>query len=445
MMRLLKNTFLTNRFYVVMGVVIFLMMFSYAFPWLAAISKTGLVLLSVVCIIDVTILLSMEARLRAERMVPGVLSLGDENVIEIRVQNNSASLNLTLEVVDEIPEQFQKRDLVIPVALKPGEQKTVKYPLRPVTRGNYVFGDLHVFLTTPLWFVKRKTTFPQRTSIPVYPSIVQMKRYELKTFDRKASEFGVKKVRRIGHSYEFEHIKHYVPGDDYRSINWKVTSRRAQLMVNQYEDEKSQQVYCIIDKSRVMHMPFDGLSLFDYAVNASLVISNIVLGKQDKAGLISFAEAPKSIVRAERSKTQLRKIMEALYSEKEGTVEANYESLYMTIRKVVTGRSLLFLYTNFESTYALHRALPHLRKLNKQHLLVVVFFENTELFKQESSDRQTLEDVYTKITAEQYALSKVQIANELRQVGISSILTKPEELTVNSINKYLELKSRGMI
>jgi uncharacterized protein (DUF58 family) len=216
-------------------------------------------------------------------------------------------------------------------------------------------------------------------------------------------------------------------------------------MVNQYEDEKSQQVYCIIDKSRVMHMPFNGLSLFDYAVNASLVISNIVLGKQDKAGLITFAETPKALVKAERGKFQLKKIIETLYREKEGSVEANYESMYMTVRKFVNGRCLLFLYTNFESIYALHRVLPQLRKLNDQHLLVVIFFENTEITTHTSANVETVEDIYTQATAEHYTLTKIQLMQELKQFGIMSILTKPEHLTVSTINKYLELKSRGMI
>jgi uncharacterized protein (DUF58 family) len=293
--------------------------------------------------------------------------------------------------------------------------------------------------------VKRRITALEERCVPVYPSIIQMKKYELKTFARTASEHGVKKVRRIGHSYEFEHIKPYLRGDDYRSINWKATGRKAQLMVNQYEDEKSQQVYCIIDKSRVMHMPFNGLSLFDYAVNASLVISNIVLGKQDKAGLVTFAEAAKALIRADRNKTQLKKILESLYKEREGSVEANYESMYMAVRKLVNVRSLLFLYTNFESTYALARVLPQLRKLNDQHVLVVVFFENTEITTETSGQLETLEDIYTQISAEHYTLTKIQIAQQLKQFGIFTILTRPENLTVNTINKYLELKSRGLI
>jgi uncharacterized protein (DUF58 family) len=337
------------------------------------------------------------------------------------------------------------RNFKIHIALAGNTPHNQTYELRPLTRGEYIFGKIHLYLTTGLGIVKRRVTSPQDKNVPVYPSIIQMKKYELKTFARTATEYGVKKVRRIGHSYEFEHIKQYVRGDDYRSINWKATGRKAQLMVNQYEDEKSQQVYCIIDKSRVMHMPFHGLSLFDYAVNAALVISNIVLGKQDKAGLITFAEGPKSLIRADRSKTQLKKILETLYKEKEGSVEANYESLYMSVRKFLSGRSLLFLYTNFESTYALQRVLPQLRKLNDQHLLVVVFFENTEITTNTSGKIETLEDVYTQVTAEHYTLTKVQIAQQLRQLGIFSILTRPENLTVATINKYLELKSRGMI
>jgi uncharacterized protein (DUF58 family) len=194
-----------------------------------------------------------------------------------------------------------------------------------------------------------------------------------------------------------------------------------------------------------MHMPFHGLSLFDYAVNASLVISNIVLGKQDKAGLVTFAETPKAMIKADRSRMQLKKILDSLYKEREGAVEANYESLYMSVRKFINSRSLLFLYTTFESTYALHRVLPQLRKLSDQHLLVVIIFENTEITSRTATNVETLEDIYTHVTAEHYALTKVQIAQQLKQYGIFSILTRPENLTVNVINQYLELKSRGLI
>lgn len=443
-MKFLKNLFLTNRFFLVMAFIIMASIFSYAFPVLFILVKTSCALLFVLCCVDLAILYNRNVIVVASRDVPPVLSLGDDNPVQLSI-NNKSRLKLWIELIDELPEQFQVRDFKLKRSLVPNINYQETYNLRPLTRGEYVFGNIQLYMVTVLGLVKRRTSVSAEVTVPVYPSILQMKKYEIKTFARTATEYGVKKVRRVGHSYEFEHIKTYTRGDDYRSINWKATGRRAQLMVNQYEDEKSQQVYCIIDKSRIMHMPFHGLSLFDYAVNASLVIANIVLGKQDKAGLITFAETPKAMVKADRSRLQLKKILDSLYKEKEGSVEANFENLYMSVRHFINSRSLLFMYTNFESTYALQRALPQLRKLNDQHLLVVIFFENTEITSGTSLNVESLEDVYTHITAEHYILTKVQIAQQLRQYGIFSILTKPESLTVNVINKYLELKSRGMI
>ena len=443
-MALIKNLFVADRFFYVLASLTLAMMLSYAFPFLFPVVATSLVVFGILCVLDMALLFNRRVDVTAERETSPVLSLADENPVIIRFVNG-CGLRLKVEVIDELPEQFQIRNFSFAVVLPGFGRHQHKYFLKPVTRGEYRFGQIRLFITSVLGLVRRRISAGGPVAVPVYPSIIQMKKYELKTMTRTASEYGVKNVRRIGHSYEFEHIKPYQRGDDYRSINWKATGRRAQLMVNQYEDERSQQVYCIIDKSRVMHMPFNGLSLLDYAINASLVISNIVLGKQDKAGLITFADKPQTLLRADRSKLQLKRVLDALYKEEENAVEANYESLYMAVRKIVSSRSLLFLYTNFESTYAFNRVLPQLRKLNNQHLLVVVFFENTEIITGSSREVENLEEVYTQITAEHYTLLKVQIAQQLKRFGILAMLTKPEDLTVNSINKYLELKSRGMI
>jgi uncharacterized protein (DUF58 family) len=443
-MKFARSLYLTGRFFYIAGLLILVMILSYAFPALLAIAKTASLLFLLVCFIDALLLYSQKNNVIVERVTPAVLSLGDDNDIHLTITNRSR-IKLYVELMDELPEQFQRRDFSIGLSLESGATETKRYALHPVTRGEYSFGKVQAYITSFIAVLKKRISTASEMVVPVYPSIIQMKRYELKTFTKTATEYGIKKVRRIGHSYEFEHIKQYTRGDDYRSINWKATGRRAQLMVNQYEDEKSQQVYSIIDKSRVMHMPFHGMSLFDYAVNAALVISNIVLGKHDKAGLITFADRPKALVKADRSKQHLKRILETLYNEKEGSVEASYEGLYQAVRGLVRGRSLLFLYTNFESTYALHRALPQLRKLNDQHLLVVIFFENTEIRPAASKNIETLEDIYTQVTAETYILTKMQLVQQLKQFGIIAILTKPENLTVNTINKYLELKSRGMI
>jgi uncharacterized protein (DUF58 family) len=252
-------------------------------------------------------------------------------------------------------------------------------------------------------------------------------------------------MRKIGQSMEFEQIKDYVSGDDIRTINWKATARKGSLMINNYTDEKSQQVYCVIDKGRLMKMPFNGLSLLDYAINATLALTNICLQKQDKVGLISFADRMGNVVAADRKPIQREKIMQVLYKENTAFLESDFEMLYMQVRNKIKQRSLIILFTNFESLNGLKRQVNYLRSIAKHHLLLVVFFENTELTKLSNATAHNVEDVYVKTIADKFAYEKRMLIKELQQYGIIAIQSSPQNLTVNSINKYLELKSKQMI
>jgi uncharacterized protein (DUF58 family) len=244
---------------------------------------------------------------------------------------------------------------------------------------------------------------------------------------------------------EFEQIKDYVQGDDLRTINWKATAKKSQLMVNQFQDEKSQNVYMIIDKGRVMKMPFNGLSLLDYAINATLVLSNVILKKQDKAGMFTFSKKVGNRVVAEKRQSQMQQIMESLYNIKTDFFESDFSRLYIDVKKHINQRSLIMLYTNFETLDGLYRQLPYLKGIAKNHLLVVVFFNNTELDELIQQKANTVQEIYDKVIAEKFAFEKRLIVNELRKYGIYSVLTKPENLTLDTINKYLEIKARGIL
>lgn len=373
-----------------------------------------------------------------------MMSLGDENTVTLKITNDGG-FKVFVDIYDEIPYQFQLRNFFLRVELEPGQEETITYHLRPVKRGEYDFGVVNAISSTIIGLVSRRMIIAKPQMVPVFPSIIQMKKYELLAFARISTFEGIKKVRKIGHSYEFEKIRQYNQGDDLRSINWKATSRRNLLMVNQYEDERSQQVYSIIDKSRSMHMPFNGLSLLDYAINTSLVISNIALQKFDKTGLITYSHRIGTTLPAERSELQLKKILNALYHEKPQSFEANFDLLYRAVKNVIHSRSLIFIYLNFESMYAMERALPVLKKINHIHLLVVMIFENTELITYSHKKPNYVSDIYAQTIAQKLLHDKKQIVSKLRKYGIQTILSKPEDLSINTVNKYLELKSRGLI
>ena len=441
----LKPGFLpTSLFYRVLIGIAFVFVLAFPFDFLLIPSKIILAAFTALSCIDLIILYLTGIRFQVHRKVQPVLSLGSENQINLSIANLS-HISTQLEVIDELPIQLQRRNFVMKTRIKPGEKKRLEYSIRPLVRGIYEFGKIHLLLKSRFLLFSRQFSFEQKVEVAVYPSVLEMKQLELRTFSEIATTSGIRKLRRIGHTYEFDQIKDYVPGDEYRSINWKATSRRAKLMTNQYTDEKSQQVYSIIDVSRAMELPFNGLTLLDYAINTSLVISNIALRKSDKAGLMYYDARQVRMVAADRSSAQLRKLLETLYNIRPQALEPNPELLYAMIRKKITQRSLIFLYTNFESQMALERVLPILRKINKFHLLVVVFFENEEIAKLAGSDPETLEDIYNQTVARKFVTTKLQLVQLLKQYNIQTIFTKPEDLSVNTVNKYLELKSRGMI
>ncbi len=395
-------------------------------------------------IFDVLLLYRNKTGIQATRIVPDKLSNGDENPIRITVLNRFL-YKVNIKIIDELPIQWQIRNFKIESSLKPSEEKTFAYQVRPTERGEYHFGNINVFTSSPLGLIARRQQFDYNKMVPNYPSFLQLKKYEFVAFTNKLKLFGLKKIRRIGHTLEFEQIKEYVTGDDIRNINWKATAKKNHLMINQYQDEKSQPVYSIIDTGRVMKMPFKQLSLLDYAINSTLVISNIVLRKNDKAGMFTFSRKIENRVVAQKRKSHMSIILETLYNIETDFSESDFSRLYIDIKRTLKQRSLLLLYTNFETLDALHRQLPYLQAIAKHHLLVVIFFENTELKliteKQAANTRQ----IFEKTIAEKFIFEKKLIATELKKHGIQVILTAPENLTINTINKYLEIKARGLL
>ncbi|HEY1192892.1 DUF58 domain-containing protein [Flavobacterium sp.] len=443
-MKFIKSLYLNNFFFYVLMGIIGLFICAFIFPNIY--NAVWLIVLGLVTFLGLDILMLYIARtgLEAERITPEKLSNGDLNPIRINLKNHY-NFPVSVKIIDEIPFQFQVRDFKIVKAIKASTQKEISYELRPTERGEYHFGALNVYVSSPLKLISRRFSFDKDQMVPTYPSYIQLRKYDLIAFSNNLFQYGIKKIRRIGHTMEFEQIKEYVQGDDLRTLNWKATAKRNSLMVNQFQDEKSQSVYMAIDKGRVMQMPFDGLSLLDYAINSALVLSNVILKKQDKAGLFSFSKKVENRVFAERRASQMQKILETLYNVKTDFFESDYSRLYVDIKKNINQRSLIILYTNFETMDGLNRQLPYLKGIAKSHLLVVVFFSNTELNSIINQKTTTIQEVYDKVIAEKFMFEKRLIVNELKKYGIHSVLTQPENLTLDAINKYLEIKSRGIL
>lgn len=441
----IKDLFFGRR--VLYAVIAITCIFCLGFPYpvFIVIGKLGLLLLMLALLTDITMLYSVQAPFAGSRTLEDKLSNGDYNPIALHI-HGKYPFKTQLQIIDELPFQLQLRNKEFSlINCAPGFNEQLTYKILPTERGVYNFGDMLIFASTSLKLISRRVRIPAARDVKVYPSIIQYRKFAYLAISNRLAEAGVKKIRQIGISNEFEQIRDYVSGDDYRIINWKASARKNELMVNQYQQEKAQNVFCLIDKGRLMHMPFEGLALADYAINAALVLSGIAIGKGDKAGLITFSDKIGSFIMANSKPTQMQIISEALYNQETRSRDADFLRLYKNVSIRIKKRSLMILFTNFDSLVTLYRQIKYLKAIAKNHLLCVVIFENTEINRLSEKKVNDITGIYKQTIAEKFQYDKQLIKKELVKNGIYCILTEPKELTLNTINQYIEYKARGII
>lgn len=436
--------FLTRRAYITL--------FALSVPaivsvWIEVLFDITVILLAlyVITIVTDTVMLWYgKHRVSATRNVAARLDNGFDNQIVVRLTNEYPRA-ITVDVVDELPVQMQVRDCRFSAVVEANQQRDVVYYLRPVERGEYSFGSINVFVKGALGLVERRLSWEANRVVAVYPAIAEMKRAEMHAFSNRLIRVGTRRQRRIGHTLEFEKIKEYAPGDDQRTINWQATARSGELKVNLFQDERSQDVISVLDLGRVMRSPFNGMTSLDYAVNAALAFSNVVLRKGDRAGLITYGSNGSTMVKPSGIPAQLGIINESLYNVSTQFDESNDEQLVLRAYSSLRQRSLLMMYTNIDAMVTLHRRLANLLILARRHVLVVVLFDNHEVKEMLKQPIEHADDVYSQMVARDYVQQKYDMVHELRKHGIHCIVSAPEQLSVASIDKYLELKARGIV
>lgn len=443
-----RDLFLPARPFWALAALAALFVVAYVVPPLLVVAEVAALGLAALAVADAALLWGGDGRIEGARAVPEKLSLGDSNEVEVALRSRYP-FAVRARVIDEVPVQFQERSggEVVPIEARGTARRT--YSLRPTERGAYGFGRLLAYAESPLGLLARRHVVAEGGEAAVYPSIQQMKRYAFLAASDRLREVGVKRVRRRGHTMEFDQIRPYVPGDDRRSVNWKATARRSayepRLMVNTYQDEREQPVVVALDMGRTMRSPFGGLTLLDHAVNAALVVLNTALLTGDRAGLVAFDREVGAVVPPERRRGQLGALLEALYRLDPGYQDPSFEGLYGALRSRLRQRSLVLLLSNFDTVAGLECQLPYLRSIARNHRLVVVLFENTGIRGLLDAPAERLEDVYVKATAEGLAAEKREVVRTLERHGIGALLTSPERLTADAVNRYLLVKSQGAL
>jgi uncharacterized protein (DUF58 family) len=255
----------------------------------------------------------------------------------------------------------------------------------------------------------------------------------------------VRASRLKGGESEFARLRDYTRDDEYRAIDWKATARRQRLTSREYQLESNQSVCFMLEAGRLMTAESGGTSLFDHALNASLMLSRVAVRNGDKVGLVGFDDGVRAFLPPEGGRSASTKIIRATYDLHPSLVDPDFDQAFAEFGRRVRKRCLLIVFTQVVDEAAAQALLRHARSLTPRHLPLFVLLRDTDVddYMQKPSHRAI--DLYTKGAVAELLRWRQGLLRDLKSAGALVIDTAPKDLTANLINRYLEIKARQLL
>ena len=386
-----------------------------------------------------------ENSFRVEREMEERFAMGSENEVTIKIANR-AQRKVTFIVKDEYPPRMEltsprEAQLTIPV----GRSRAWRYSLLPTARGKYDFGNTVLRFRTRLGLLWRQITYPTATNVKVYPDIREARKHELYAHRNRRPEPGLRRMRVRGQGREFESLREFVIGDEIRHISWAATARRGKVITRQYTIERSQNIVVLLDTGRLMTARIGKLTKLDHAVNATLSIAYVAAAGGDNVGLVAFSRRVVSYLPPRRGRDQINRLMEALYSLEPQMIEPSYKRAFNFFGANCKRRSLVVILTDLVDRDASAELLAHTSQLIPRHLPLIITIGDTDLREMVRAQPATSGDVYRQAVAEEILRQREEALMRIRHAGGLALDVPAGRLSLELVNKYLEVKERGLL
>jgi uncharacterized protein (DUF58 family) len=451
----------TRRLYFLLALITILFSLSFSFTALAKIGFAGNVIILFLILIDLW-LTPKTSLLIAHRKVPERLSIGRDNRAQLYLENTGVR-TLTCQLRDDFPQYINAEPKEFHFTISGSQAVLLPYSLKPNERGSYKFGDIYLRYQSTLGLFWRQVKFKAEQTVKVYSDLHSLQ--ELSAKLSCSSELGELHKNKRGQGTDFASLKDYVSGDDSKNIDWKATARFHRPIVRTYEIEQEQRLLVLIDAGRMMLSELSGLSRFDHALNAALSLILTGLANHDQAGIGIFADRPLMYLPPRRGRGYLTKILEATYSVQPIMIEPDYTGMLAHFAQLQKGRSFVVILTDLTDASGSKALLAGLSKLNKRHLTLCVTLKDKQVellanatymrsdhgasLAVRSNLRNAREIETSSIFQRAVAIDLVherELAfSILRRSGCLILDQAPEDLTSKLIDKYLEVKSKGLI
>jgi len=381
-------------------------------------------------------------RVAGWRSIEDVISLGAANRVTLGLRNRSAT-SFRCRLRDEPPLDFLVEPGRAACDLPPGGECSDAYHVTPPRRGDFPFGILNLRLTAGFGLIVRQVSFDLRRSVKVYPNLAGIRAHEIAARRERLADIGIHPARLKGTGLEFESLRAYVPGDELRRVDWKATARHAELITREFDVERSQHIILCLDLGRTMASDLGVMTKADHAVNAATLLAYVAAKGGDWVGLYAFAQEP--VIYVAPRKQQFSRILDSLYALQPQNTESNYYRSFMGAAQRIRKRALVVLFTDLPDPDSSARLLRYVTLLTRRHLVLCAALSDYELYDIAARTPSQPRELYERTVATSLLADRQRALSELRKRGAIAFDATPANLSVEVLNRYLEIKARAQL
>jgi uncharacterized protein (DUF58 family) len=389
-------------------------------------------------------MVARRAALTVRRLLPPRFQVGVAAQVELELLHPGGR-RLRVELKDDAPDDFAALPAQLEVSVSAKSRAKVHYDVTPSKRGRFVFGDLALRVHGPLGLIAHERQLLARTEVSVFPDMRGASRLLLGDAVLDFVNLGLRQLRRDGQGSEFARLRDYTQGDSVRDVDWKATARRTRPVTRVMEAERSQTVLIGVDAGRSMAAMVDGLTKLDHAVNAALFLAFVAVRNGDRVGLVIFADGVKSYLAPATGRAQYRKIVDALYTATPYLTYVDYLALFKELNVRLVKRSLLCVFTDFIDEDQASTMVDPLRRLAKRHVPLCLSVRDAALARLLQTPPADAEIAFQHAVASELLMDREAMKRKVGQDGVTVIDVEADQLSLAAVNKYLEVKSRGVL
>jgi len=392
--------------------------------------------------------------LRVECPKVSRMSRDRDGRIEVRIRNPLPD-GMAVTVGLAFPRELQTEQGELSVSLPPGsEWSRLQWPCRPLKRGRLQIATAHIEAVSPLGFWGLRKSVPLGAEIRVYPNLVTERKNLAALFLNRGS-FGLHAQRQLGKGREFEKLREYVPGDGYDELHWKATARRGRPITKVYQIERTQEVYVVIDASRLSARPApveasaetgqapEQTTALERFLTAALVLGLAAEQQGDLFGLLTFSDKVDRFIRARNGKAHYSACRDAIYTLDPRIVTPDYDELCSFIRLRLRRRALLIFLTSLDDPVLAESFVRNLDLIRRQHLVMVNMIQPAGVEPVFTNPHITSTDqLYGHLAGHMQWHQLRELEKVLKRRGVNFSLLKNERLATGLVAQYLNVKRR---